>query len=104
AALRFRELPRFPAVERDLSLLLDQHVRFAQVRDVIRTLDLPELVSIEALDRFRGGTIPPDKYSLLVRLTFQSPRATLTDAQVNAFIARIVEALFQRLGATLRAG
>jgi phenylalanyl-tRNA synthetase beta chain len=104
AALRFRELPRFPAVERDLSLLLDQDVRFTQVRDTIGALDLPELVRIEALDRFRGGTIPPDKYSLLVRLTFQSPRATLTDAQVNEFVARVVEALRERLGATLRAG
>ncbi len=102
AALRFRELPRFPAVERDLSLLLDQSVRFAQVRDTIRALDLPELVRIEALDRFHGGTIPPGKYSLLVRLTFQSPRATLTDAQVNEFVVRIVEALGQRLSAVLR--
>lgn len=102
-ALRFAPLPRFPAVERDFSLILDDGVTFAQVAGTIRALNIPELQSIEPKDLFRGGQIPAGKFSLMIRLTFQSSEATLTDAQLSAFSARIVETLQQKLGAMLRA-
>ena len=103
AALRFKPLPRFPAVERDFSVVLADGVQFAQVEDAIRSLGIPELQSIEALDLFRGGQVPAGKYSLMIRVTFQSAEATFTDARLNDFSARIVAALQQKLGATLRA-
>ena len=103
AALRFKPLPRFPAVERDFSVVLADGVQFAQVEDAIRSLGIPELQSIEALDLFRGGQVPAGKYSLMIRVTFQSAEATFTDARLNDFSSRIVEALQQKLGATLRA-
>jgi phenylalanyl-tRNA synthetase beta chain len=101
-ALRFVPLPRFPAVERDFSLLLADGTTFAQVADAIRSLGMAELISIAPVDLFRGGNIPTGKYSLLVRVTFVNPEATLTDAQVNAFCARIVAALEKNLAASLR--
>lgn len=103
AALQYQPLPRFPVVERDFSLLLADGTTFAQVRDVLRSLKIAELDRIEAVDRFRGGSIPPGRYSLLVRVTFQSHTATLTEAQLTDFTGRIVGALEERLGATLRA-
>jgi phenylalanyl-tRNA synthetase beta chain len=103
AALRFKPLPRFPAVERDFSVVLADGVQFAQVEDAIRSLGIPELQSIEALDLFRGGQVAAGKYSLMIRVTFQSAEATFTDAQLNDFSSRIVAALQQKLGATLRA-
>ncbi len=103
AALRFKPLPRFPAVERDFSLVLDDGVQFAQVAEALRLLGIPELQNIEALDLFRGGQIPPGKYSLMIRVAFQSTEATFTDAQLADFCSRIVMALQQKLGATLRA-
>ena len=102
AALRFKPLPRFPAVERDFSVVLADGVQFAQVEDAIRSLGIPELQSIEALDLFRGGQVPAGKYSLMIRVTLQSAEATFTDARLNDFSSRIVEALQQKLGATLR--
>jgi phenylalanyl-tRNA synthetase beta chain len=102
AATRFKPLPRFPAVERDFSLVLADGVAFAQVAETIRALGNPELQSIEAADLFRGGQIPAGKYSLMIRVTFQSAQATLTDAQLANFTSRIVAALQQKLGATLR--
>lgn len=102
AALRYRPLPRFPAVERDFSLVLDDGRTFAEVEAAIRALALPDVVAIEAADFFRGGPVPSGKYSLLVRVVFQSHEGTLTDAEVNARAARIVRALEQQLGATLR--
>jgi phenylalanyl-tRNA synthetase beta chain len=103
AAARFVPLPRFPAVERDFSLVLADGVAFAQVAGTIRALGIPELQRIEAADLFRGGQVPPGKFSLMIRVTFQSAQATLTDAQLSDFSSRIVTALEQKLGATLRA-
>jgi phenylalanyl-tRNA synthetase beta chain len=104
AARRFTPLPRFPAVERDFSLVLDDSVTFDRVAAAIRALGVPEVERIEAVDLFRGGAIPRGKHSLLVRVTLQSHEATLTDAQVNDVSGRIVAALERELGATLRAG
>ncbi len=103
AALRYEPLPRFPAVERDFSLVLSDGTTFAKIEDVVRALDIPELRRIEAVDLFRGGQIPAGKYSLLLRVTFQSETATLTESQLTDFSARIASALGEKLGTSLRA-
>jgi phenylalanyl-tRNA synthetase beta chain len=103
AELRFKPLPRYPAVERDFSLILPDGVTFAQVSETIRGLQIGEVESVEAADLFRGGQIPAGKFSLMIRVTFQSALATLTEAQVSAFSGRIVKALQEKLGAVLRA-
>ena len=100
---RYVPLPRFPAVERDFSLFLGDGVTFAQVTQAIRSLGIPEIATSEAVDLFRGKNVPAGKYSLLVRVTFQSREATFTEAQINDFSARIVAALEKNLGASLRA-
>jgi phenylalanyl-tRNA synthetase beta chain len=101
-ARRYESLPRFPAVERDFSLLLADGTPFAGVEKTIRSLNIPEIVSIEAADLFRGKNVPAGKYSLMIRVTFLYREATLTDAQINDFSARIVTALEKNLGAHLR--
>jgi phenylalanyl-tRNA synthetase beta chain len=103
AALRFKPIPRFPAVERDFSLVLSDGISFAQVAGAIRGLSIPELQGIEAADLFRGGQVPAGKFSLMICVRFQSATATLTDAQIGEFSSRIVSALQGQLGATLRA-
>jgi phenylalanyl-tRNA synthetase beta chain len=103
AALRYEPLPRFPAVERDFSLVLAEVTTFAKIEEVVRGLGIPELRRIEAVDLFRGGQIPAGKYSLLVRVTFQSETTTLTEAQLTDFSTRISSALREKLGATRRA-
>jgi phenylalanyl-tRNA synthetase beta chain len=103
AELRFKPLPRYPAVERDFSLILPDGVTFAQVAETIRGLQIGEVESVEAADLFRGGQIPAGKFSLMIRVTFQSAQATLTEAQLSAFSGRIVKALQEKLGAVLRA-
>ncbi|MHB8753960.1 MAG: phenylalanine--tRNA ligase subunit beta [Candidatus Acidiferrales bacterium] len=101
-SLRYEPIPRFPAVERDFSLVLSDATTFAQIEEVIRAVDIPELRRIEAIDLFRGGQIPAGKYSLLVRVTFQSTETTFTEAQLTDFSGRIVFALAEKLGASLR--
>jgi phenylalanyl-tRNA synthetase beta chain len=100
---RYEPLPRFPAVERDFSLLLADGTRFADVSNAIRSLNIPEISSVEAADLFRGKNVPAGKYSLLVRIMFQSREATLTDAQISEASAKIISALEKNLGAQLRA-
>jgi phenylalanyl-tRNA synthetase beta chain len=100
---RYDPLPRFPAVERDFSLLLADGTRFSAVSDAILALKIREIASIEAADLFRGKNVPAGKYSLLVRATFQSREATLTEAQINEFSAQIIATLEKNLGAQLRA-
>jgi phenylalanyl-tRNA synthetase beta chain len=100
---KYEAVPRFPGVERDFSLLLSDGTHFSDVVAAIRSLNIQEIASIEAIDFFRGKNVPAGKYSLLVRVTFQSREATLTEAQLADFSARIVGVLEKQLGAQLRA-
>jgi phenylalanyl-tRNA synthetase beta chain len=100
---KYVAVPRFPGVERDFSLLLSDGIPFADVVAAIRSLNIQEIASIEAIDLFRGKNVPGGKYSLLVRVTLQSREATLTEAQLTDFSARIVGVLEKQLGAQLRA-
>ncbi|HKF50873.1 MAG TPA: phenylalanine--tRNA ligase subunit beta [Candidatus Acidoferrales bacterium] len=102
-SLQYEPLPRFPAVERDFSLVLADATTFARVEETVRALAIPELRRVEAADLFRGGQMPPGKYSLLLRVTFQSDQTTLAESQLTDFSGRIASALAEKLGATLRA-
>src|SRR5579864_6145464 len=100
---KYEAVPRFPGVERDFSLLLSDGTYFSEVVAAIRSLKIQEVAAIEAVDLFRGKNVPAGKYSLLVRVTLQSRDATLTEAQLTDFSARIVSVLEKQLGAQLRA-
>jgi len=102
-ARRYEPLPRFPAVERDFSLLLADGTNFSDVTKTIQSLGIKEISAIEATDLFRGKNVPAGKYSLLVRVTFQSREATLTEAQIGDFSGKIIFALETNLGVQLRA-
>ena len=102
-ARRYEPLPRFPGVERDFSLLLADGTKFSDITKTIQSLGIAAITSIEATDLFRGKNVPAGKYSLLVRVTFQSREATLTDAQISEYSGKIVAALEKNLGAQLRA-
>ena len=101
ARRRYRLISRFPAVERDFSLILPDGTAFGRLAEAIRALGIAEIASIEALDLFRGKGVPDGHHSLLIRVTFQSYEATLTDAQMAEASERIVRTL-ESLGAKLR--
>ena len=103
ASLRYKPLSRFPSVERDFSLVLADGTTFAAVAETIRAQGIAEISSIDAVDLFRGKNVPAGKYSLLVRVTFESHQGTLTEPQLTDFSSRIIAALEQKLGASLRA-
>jgi len=99
---RYRAIPRFPGVERDFSFFFNEATTFEQVRGAVAALGLKELASVRPAEIFRGGSVPAGRYSMLVRVTFQSAERTLRDDEVAGWSARVVQAL-QALGGTLRA-
>jgi phenylalanyl-tRNA synthetase beta chain len=98
---RYQRLSRFPAVERDFSLLLDDSVPYDRLRDVIERLSIPEMVSMAPRELFRGGSVPAGKYSLLLRVVFQSSERTLRDDEVANWSQKIIAAI-EQLGGSLR--
>jgi phenylalanyl-tRNA synthetase beta chain len=97
-----RTLSRYPAVDRDFSIVLSDSTTFETLQGLLASLQIPELTSVRPVEIFRGGKIPSGHYSLLLRLTLQSAETTLTEAQISERSARIVAALERELGATIR--
>jgi len=99
---KYEPIPRFPAVERDFSLLLADGTHFSDIAAAIRSLNIGEIASIEAIDLYRGKNVPAGQYSLLIRVTFQSRESTWTEVQLTDFSTRIIATLDKQLGARLR--
>ena len=100
-ARAFRPFPRYPAVERDLSLVVPNGVAYRDIEAALGRLRLEGLQGFRALDRFEGGALPPGHYSLLVRIVLQSPERTLTSEAGDA-AARAVLGALEELGVRLR--
>ena len=99
---RYERLSRFPSVQRDFSLLLNNSVSYEHLRFAIEALRIPELRSIQPHELFRGPGVPEGKYSLLLRLTFQSTERTLRDDEVAGWSQQVI-AVVEGLGGSLRA-
>jgi phenylalanyl-tRNA synthetase beta chain len=97
-----KQLPRFPSVVRDVSILVDDTLSAETVRGTIRSAAPVTLVEIREFDRYQGKGIPEGKVSLSLRLTFQARDRTLTDPEVHAAMEGIVAALTNQLGAIQR--
>jgi phenylalanyl-tRNA synthetase beta chain len=98
----FQPVSRFPAVRRDLSVVLAETVAVEAVCDVVRLACGDLLKQVNVFDVFRGGSVAEDQKSLAMALTFQSAERTLDETSVNTCIERVVERLREDMGATLR--
>jgi phenylalanyl-tRNA synthetase beta chain len=96
----FQPISRFPAVVRDIALVVDAGVTHRQVQDIIT--GFPLVTQVALFDLYTGGQLPPGKKSLAYRITFQSSSQTLTDEAVNQVQQKIINKLAKELGATLR--
>ena len=97
----FKPIPRFPAIIRDMALVVDAEIAYQKVLDIIEGFPLVGQVTI--FDVYSGEQVPGGKKSLAYRITFQSPTHTLTDNEVDKVQQRILNKLSHDLGATLRA-
>jgi phenylalanyl-tRNA synthetase beta chain len=98
-----KELPKFPPVRRDLSLVLPESTRYEQVESLIRGLKPELLEDLEYVTTYRGKPLEKGQKSVTIALVFRSPTGTLTGEQVDATVQRIIDAAKSQLGATLRA-
>jgi len=96
------ELPKFPAVRRDVSVVVAESVRYEKVESTIRQLDLPFLEAIEFVTTYRGKPLELGTKSVTITLVFRSPTATLTSELVEASVQQFIAASKERLGATVR--
>ncbi len=90
---RFTALDRFPAVERDLSILCDEATPAAEIDARVRAAAGERLRSASLLDRYTGNQVPPGKVSLTVSLRFQDPERTLTSEEVQEAVDGVVREL-----------
>ena len=97
----FQPISKFPAVERDFSLVVPDELPYARLSAAVAGLALEEIRGFHPVDRFRGGAIPPRHYSLLLRVTFQSHTHTLTSEEVGGLSKRLLTVL-QELDVHLR--
>ncbi|HXH05103.1 MAG TPA: phenylalanine--tRNA ligase subunit beta, partial [Vicinamibacterales bacterium] len=100
--VRVEPPPRHPAVVRDLAVHVPETLPAADVRGTIRAAAPATLVEIVEFDRYQGPGVPEGRVSLAFHLTFRAPDRTLVDAEVDAAMAAIVEALVERHGAVRR--
>jgi phenylalanyl-tRNA synthetase beta chain len=98
----YSPLPKFPAVERDLAIILDQQIPAAQVADCIRQAAGELLVDLKLFDVYQGGQVPPGKKSMAYSLVLQSQERTLQEEEIVGVHTRVVEQLAKQLGALLR--
>jgi phenylalanyl-tRNA synthetase beta chain len=104
AGKSFQALPAYPAIRRDVAMLVPEAVTHEAVLRVVRQTRPAHLETTELFDVFRGRNIPAGQKSLAYAFTYRSGEKTLTDTEVNAAHEKLVAALKQKLQATVREG
>lgn len=98
----YQPLPRYPAVSRDLSLVCDEGLTVAQVEDCMAKAAGKLLRQIRFFDIYRGKGVPEGKKSMAFSLELRADDRTLTDADSEAVVSKVLAALEESLGVTLR--
>lgn len=96
-------LAAFPAIERDLSVVVDESVAWSRLEGVARAARLEKLVGVSFVGAFRGKQVGAGKKSVTLRLRFQDPARTLRHEEVDPQVGALVAALKREVGAELRA-
>ena len=100
--VEFTEIPKFPSVSRDLALLIDQSVEFAQIEEIARQTEKKLLKKVELFDVYEGDKLPAGKKSYAVNFILQDTEKTMGDKQIEAIMNKLIANLKQKLGAELR--
>ncbi len=98
----FKELNKYPAVSRDLALLLDEGVEFAQIEQIARQTEKKFLRDVVLFDVYQGKNLPDGKKSYAVNFILENEEKTLNDKQIDAIMQKLIHNLTTKLGAELR--
>ena len=100
--VKYSPIAKFPAVRRDLALLVDNGITFGEIADIVRKSERKLLTDVNLFDVYEGKNLGAGKKSYAVSMQFQDEHKTLTDKQVDKMMAKIVSALENGVGAKLR--
>ena len=98
----YKEISKFPAVSRDLALLVDKNVEFAAIEDIAYKCEKKLLKDVKLFDVYEGKNLEAGKKSYAVNFTLQDEQKTLNDKQIDAIMNKIIDALTKQLDAKLR--
>ena len=98
----YKELTKFPAVRRDLALLVDNSVKFADIEKIAYETEKKLLREVELFDVYEGKNLEPGKKSYAVSFLLQDESQTLTDKQIDKIMQRLIDNLQNKLQAKLR--
>jgi len=98
---KYKPLPRFPSVKRDLSIVIDENIPSEKIKQYISG-NSPYVERVEFFDLYQGPHIPQRYKSISFSVIFRHPKRTLTDDEVNTFQSKIIKALENRWKARLR--
>ncbi|MFH1758869.1 MAG: phenylalanine--tRNA ligase subunit beta [Pseudomonadota bacterium] len=98
----FKPLARFPAIIRDLALVVDEKIAAGDILQTLWEADNGLITEIKLFDLYRGKPVPPGRKSLAFRLKYQEEDRTLTDREVNQLHQKVADLLVERYGGTLR--
>ena len=100
--VEFVEIAKYPSVSRDLALLVDKTVKFAEIERIAFEAERKLLKSVTLFDVYEGKNLGADKKSYAVNFTLQDENKTLNDKQTEAVMNKIIQQLQKQLNATLR--
>ena len=98
----YTEISKFPAVSRDLALLVDASVEFAQIEQIARQTEKKLLKNVELFDVYEGDKLPAGKKSYAVNFILQDEEKTMGDKQIDAIMQKLIANLKKQLNAELR--
>ena len=99
---KYKAIPKFPAVTRDIALLVDDELLAAEIEETIRKAGGNLVENIELFDIYKGKQIPEGKKSMAYAICYRDENKTLTDKEVNKVHDKILRSLEFKLGAILR--
>jgi phenylalanyl-tRNA synthetase beta chain len=100
--ITYNEVSKYPAVTRDLALLVDRATSFREMEAAVLKLKLSRLRDIRLFDVFESEKLGKDKKSLAVSFTFQDEEKTMTDKDIDGMIGKLIQAFEKDLGAEIR--
>ena len=100
--LSIKELPRFPTVLRDISMVVPKHLPYADVEKSVNNLKLSKLQEVKLFDIFESEKLGTDKKSVAVSFTFLDEEKTLTDKEIDDWMSKIMTTLEKELNAEIR--
>ncbi|HEY1022972.1 MAG TPA: phenylalanine--tRNA ligase subunit beta, partial [Flavisolibacter sp.] len=100
--VQFREISKFPAVERDLAMVVPKTMAYSEIPEQIKKLRIGQLQDVRLFDIFESEKLGAGKKSLAVNFTFLDEEKTLTDKEIDNWMAKIMTTLEKNLGAEIR--